>query len=96
MPDCFFRIEFIKYTDIYNNFTQQPNTQNLHGFIADYFIKRNHITNGNPMIQDLKRDITVAQKIMYHLKEFFYLTTKRKRTQKNKLNIGHTTRKNLR
>jgi hypothetical protein len=48
------------------------------------------------MIQDLKRDIVVAQKIMYYLKEFFYLTTKRKRTQKKKMNIGHITRKNLR
>lgn len=68
----------------------------FHQFIADYFLSRNHISNGNPMIKDLKRDIIVAQKIMYYLKEFFYLTTKRKRTQKNKINIGHITRKNLR
>ena len=83
-------------SDVYNELTQQSNIVNLHSFIADYFLKRNHITNGNPMVQDLKRDIIVAQKIMYYLKEFFYLTTKRKRTQKNKLNLGHTTRKNLR
>lgn len=83
-------------SDIYNKLTRQSDPHTLHGFIADYFIKRNHITNGNPMVQDLKRDIIVAQKIMYHLKEFFYLTTKRKRTQKNRMNMGHTTRKNLR
>ena len=81
-------------SDIYNTFTNEPHV--LHRFIADYFLTRNHITNGNPMIQDLKRDIVVAQKIMYHLKEFFYLTTKRRRTQKKNFNIGHITRKNLR
>lgn len=81
-------------SDIYNTITNEHHI--LHRHIADYFIIRNHITNGNPMIQDLKRDIVVAQKIMYHLKEFFYLTTKRRRTQKKQINIGHITRKNLR
>lgn len=81
-------------SDIYNTITNDSHV--LHKFIAEYFLIRNHITNGNPMIQDLKRDIIVAQKIMYHLKEFFYLTTKRRRTQKKKFNIGHITRKNLR
>ena len=81
-------------SDIVSTIDAEPRI--LHRFIADYFLSRNHITNGNPMIQDLKRDIVVAQKIMYYLKEFFYLTTKRKRTQKKKMNIGHITRKNLR
>lgn len=81
-------------SDIVSTIDTEPRI--LHRFIADYFLSRNHITNGNPMIQDLKRDIVVAQKIMYYLKEFFYLTTKRKRTQKKKMNIGHITRKNLR
>ena len=81
-------------SDIYNTIMNDSHV--LHKFIVDYFLTRNHITNGNPMIQDLKRDIIVAQKIMYHLKEFFYLTTKRRRTQKKKFNIGHITRKNLR
>lgn len=72
------------------------NNNYLHQFIVDYFLGRNHITNGNPLLSDLQKDIVVSQKIMYHLREFFYLTTKRKRTQKNKLNIGHFTRKKLR
>lgn len=83
-------------SDIYSQLTYNGDKRILHQFIADYFLKRDHITNGNPMIRDLKRDIIVAQKIMYHLKEFFYLTAKRKRTQKKTLNLGHTTRKNLR
>ena len=72
------------------------NNNHLHQFIVDYFLHRNHITDGNPLISDLQRDILVSQKIMYHLREFFYLTTKRKRTQKKVCNIGHFTRKNLR
>lgn len=84
-------------SNVYNTVASSQNdTHNLHSFVAEYFIARNHITNGNPLVQDLKRDIIVAQKIMYHLKEFFYLTTKRRRTQKNKLNICKLTRKNLR
>jgi hypothetical protein len=38
-------------------------------------------------------DIFVAQKIMYHIKDFFYLTKRRIRTKKIKLNIGKFTRK---
>ena len=76
---------------------QQPNdTRNMHQYIVNYFIKENRITNGNPMIQDLKRDIIVAQKMMYHLREFFYLTTKRNRTHKKLVRLGHYTRKLLR
>lgn len=83
-------------SDIYINLDSSCNTRNLHQYIADYFINKNHITNGNPMIQDLKRDIIVAQKIMYHLREFFYLTSKRQRTHKKLIRLGCNTRKNLR
>ena len=47
------------------------NNNHLHQFIVDYFLHRNHITDGNPLISDLQRDILVSQKIMYHLREFF-------------------------
>lgn len=83
-------------SDIFVKLTQPTDTRNMHKYIVDYFIKENRITNGNPMIQDLKRDIIVAQKMMYHLREFFYLTTKRKRTHKNLVRLGHYTRKLLR
>jgi hypothetical protein len=83
-------------SDIYSKVTYNENNKFLHQFIADYFIKRNHISNGNPLIQDLKQDIIVAQKIMYHLQEFFYLTVRRKRTQKKIFKLGRFTRKNLR
>ena len=40
-------------------------------------------------------DIFVAQKIMYHIKDFFYLTKRKMRTKKIKLNIGKFTRKKI-
>lgn len=83
-------------SDIYVKLKQQNDTHNIHQCIVDGFIREKRITNGNPMIQDLKRDIIVAQKMMYHLREFFYLTTKRNRTHKNLVRLGHYTRKLLR
>jgi len=44
--------------------------------------------NSNP-----KMDVFVAHKIMYHIKEFFYLTNKRNRTKKLRFAIGANTRK---
>jgi hypothetical protein len=38
-------------------------------------------------------DIHVSQKLMYHIKEFFYLTQKKSRTKKIKYPIGKFTRK---
>lgn len=43
--------------------------------------------------QNRNYDIFVAQKIMYHIKEFFYLSKRKIRTKKIKLNIGKFTRK---
>lgn len=40
-----------------------------------------------------KIDVFVAHKIMYHIKEFFYLTNKRNRTKKIKVSLGRNTRK---
>jgi len=40
-----------------------------------------------------KMDVFVAHKIMYHIKEFFYLTNKRNRTKKIRFSIGSSTRK---
>jgi hypothetical protein len=38
-------------------------------------------------------NIFVAQKMMYHIKEFFYLTNRKNKTRKNKLRLTKTTRK---
>jgi len=41
----------------------------------------------------LEFDIHVSQKMMYHLKEFFYFTKRKQRTKKWNLHIGKFTRK---
>jgi hypothetical protein len=59
------------------------------------FIKLINLNNHNAIEKKQNRnyDIYVAQKIMYHIKDFFYLTKRKIRTKKIKLNIGKFTRK---
>jgi hypothetical protein len=56
-------------------------------------IKLNNNHNTIEKKQNRNYDIFVAQKIMYHIKDFFYLTKRKMRTKKIKLNIGKFTRK---
>ena len=42
---------------------------------------------------DMEIDILVTQKMLYHIKEFFYLTTRKPKTKKIINNIGRFTRK---
>jgi hypothetical protein len=42
---------------------------------------------------NIKIDVFVAHKIMYHIKEFFYLTNRRNRTKKIRISFGRRTRK---
>jgi len=46
-----------------------------------------------PRIQENVDDFIVSQKIMYHLKEFFLLTTKKQKTRKIGIRLGRFTRK---
>jgi len=59
------------------------------------FMKLINLNNHNAIEKKQNRnyDIYVAQKIMYHIKDFFYLTKRKMRTKKIKLNIGKFTRK---
>lgn len=58
--------------------------------IIDLFSKK-YI--GSPKMINISIDIMVSQKIMYHLKEFFLLSTKGKKTKKIIIRIGRFTRK---
>jgi hypothetical protein len=59
-------------------------------FIRDRFLK---YSVGSRFSSKLSVDIMVSQKIMYHLKEFFLLTTKGKKTKKMLVRLGRFTRK---
>jgi hypothetical protein len=47
----------------------------------------------NNTAKDEVDDFIVSQKIMYHLKEFFLLTTKKQKTRKVGIRLGRFTRK---
>jgi hypothetical protein len=62
--------------------------------ITDFFRKVGRELPGNPTFKQLETDIYVAQKMMYHIKEFFFLTNSRRcRTRKIKVKFGRFTRK---
>jgi hypothetical protein len=65
------------------------------GINVNEFVKIININNHNTIEKKQNRnyDIFVAQKIMYHIKDFFYLTKRKIRTKKIKLTIGKFTRK---
>lgn len=70
-------------------------TSLLNSYLLTYFIQRDIFSNGNPHIRQLETDILVAQKIMYHLRDFFFIANKNAKTKKAKQRIGRTTRKLL-
>lgn len=72
-----------------------PNTNRdiLKNYLLGYFIEHDAYNPGNPRIRDLELDILIAQKLMYHLRDFFYIANPNARTKKNKQRIGHFTRK---
>jgi len=61
-----------------------------YSFIQDRFSKN---STGSRISTKLSIDIMVSQKIMYHLKEFFLLSTKGKKTKKIVIRLGRFTRK---
>ena len=71
------------------------NKSMLNSYLFTYFIHGDAYNNGNPHIHQLETDILVAQKIMYHLRDFFFIINKNAKTKKAKKHIGRTTRKLL-
>jgi hypothetical protein len=61
-------------------------------FLYDWFDYNNETYNTNNTHIDT--DIFVAQKLMYHIKEFFYLTHRKNKTRKRNIRLGKLTRKN--
>lgn len=45
-------------------------------------------------ISEIEVDIIVTQKMLFHIKDFFYLTTRKQKTKKLRLRLGKFTRKN--
>jgi hypothetical protein len=62
-------------------------------FLYDWFEINNRCSNIK--YANIETDIFVAQKLMYHIKEFFYLTQRKNRTRKKHFRLGRITRKNI-
>jgi len=70
------------------------NRQAISDYLLNFFKTQGRILSENPSFKELETDIYVAQKLMYHIKDFIYLTNIRKsRTKKARLKIGRVTRK---
>jgi hypothetical protein len=70
-----------------------PTSKNLSDYLLTAFIQSARYTNGNPNVKDLETDILVAQKLMYHLRDFFYISSMKNKTKKARARVGHLTRK---
>jgi hypothetical protein len=62
----------------------------IHSVILGFFA---NIKNYNKSSAEYKNDTTVSQKISYHVKEFFYMTTRKIKTRKNKKIYSRFTKK---
>jgi hypothetical protein len=60
-------------------------------YITDWFYF--HKKGGESAHKNSETDVFVAQKMMYHIKEFFYLTNKKNRTRRKYGRLGRQTRK---
>ena len=71
-----------------------PGRQNVSEYLMDSFASQGRSLPGNPSFKDLETDIYVAQRLMYHIKEFIFLTQMRKsRTKRARVKMGRVTRK---
>jgi hypothetical protein len=61
-------------------------------FMTDWFYFHNNDYFNEKKIGD--SDILVSKKLMFHIKDFFYLTNRKSRTCKKRSRIGRSTRKN--
>jgi hypothetical protein len=66
----------------------------LEEFICDWFDMNNTQSNNMDNKNNCILDVFICQKIMYHIKEFFFLISRKNKTKKNNLRITNITRKN--
>ena len=89
-------IERFMLSPLCDNVLTTPTDINiLRNFLLGSFIRNDiYYTTNKPELVQLETNIVVAQKIMYHLREFFHLSNLTVRTKKVSHRIGRLTRKN--
>jgi hypothetical protein len=74
--------------------TFDNNNMPLSKYLIDVFSIQGRLSFYDPTFKELETDIYVAQRLMYHIKEFIFLTQLRKsRSKKSKVKMGRVTRK---
>ena len=66
---------------------------NFESTLYEWFLMNNAVQKGDMNENNILIDITVSQKIMYYLKEYFLLATRSPKTKKIAVNLGRFTRK---
>jgi hypothetical protein len=66
---------------------------NFESTMYEWFLMNNAVQKGDMNENNILIDITVSQKIMYYLKEYFLLATRSPKTKKIAVNLGRFTRK---
>jgi hypothetical protein len=85
---------FIYSKMAYSILVNKSEITHLFNFLLNFFRRCGRFLEGNPTFKEIETDIFVAQKMMYHIKEFFFLTQSRRfRTHKIKHKLGKFTRK---
>jgi len=74
-------------------YTSIDDQRQLYNQLSLCFYKRGIQRSGVDSARAFETDVFVAQKMMFHLKEFFYLTKRKQKTRKIKYAYGKTTRK---
>ena len=87
----------LTYTDISSRFEKYPLFKNrsFYDFIKQWFeTKGSRCFHRIKSKEEYEIDILVSHKMLYHIKEFFFMTTKVIRTKKMRSKLGCFTRKN--
>jgi hypothetical protein len=85
-------IERFLTSSIYKEYIHGSQNFLLADFLYKQFLKKDFISVIPPQ-DNLISNITIAQKMMYHIKDFFYLSQKKIKTRKIKYSLGKFTRK---
>ena len=89
-------IERFISSDVYKTYfgEKDKNSHSMESFLYDWFLVNGQFRKSSGLENNnLEVDIMVSQKIMYYIKEFFYLTTRKAKTKKTKWKLGKFTRK---
>jgi hypothetical protein len=93
-------IHYLKTDEIIDRFISSNLFKNVQYFgecfesiLYESFLKKKSFINMINIEKRLETDILISQKMMYYIREFFYLHSRRLKTRKLKITIGRFTRK---